>query len=236
MEYKRNFSGANFWLALSLIALGVLFLLDNMDIIDIGSVWQYWPVILIAIGVTRFTSSNYRERSSATFMIGIGVIFLLLNLDFLDWHTIWQFWPVILILIGLSIIYGRSRRPAETIAESSALSDDHVDAVAIFGGNERIITSQNFQGGSTTAIFGGTKLHFGRTKLSPGDNVLEVLTMFGGVELLIPDDWNVIIKCMPIFGGCEDSRRKLTAEEIAKNKNLVIKGLVLFGGIHIKSA
>lgn len=238
MECKRSLSGPNVWLAVAMIAIGVLFLLDNFGYFDIGSVWHFWPVILIAIGVVRLTSSNYRERGSATFLIGMGGIFLLLNMGFLDWHTIWQFWPVILIFIGISIIIGRYRRQsdAETKDAGGATSDNRIDAVAIFGGNERVVCSENFQGGNTTAIFGGTKLNFCRTKLSPGENVLDVLTMFGGVEILVPDDWNIVIKIMPIFGGSEDSRRQLNREETASNKTLVIKGLVLFGGLHIKSA
>jgi predicted membrane protein len=236
MQNKRNMSGPNFWLALTLIALGVLFLLDNVGVIYIGSVWQYWPLILIAIGVTRLTSSSSRERSSATILIGVGVIFMLLNLDFLDWDTVWQFWPVVLILIGISIIYGRSRRSTETPTDRDLLADDHVDAVAIFGGVERKISSQNFRGGNTTAIFGGTELNLGRAKLAAGDNELDVFAMFGGVELKIPDEWHVIIRCVPIFGGCEDSRRNVNDEQIAKDRTLIVKGLVLFGGIEIKSA
>ncbi len=236
MQSRRAVSGPNFWVAIILIAVGVLFLLDNLSLIDIGNIWDYWPVIFIASGVIRLTSSSHRERSSAIFLIAFGVIFLLLNLDYLRWRTVFQFWPVILIVIGISIIYGRYRRGSGAAEMEEAISDDHVDAVAIFGGNERVVTSQNFKGGNATAIFGGTKLHFGRAKLSASENVLDVFTMFGGTELHVPDDWNVIIKCVPIFGGCEDSRRKLNEEETTKNKTLVIKGLVLFGGIHIKSA
>jgi predicted membrane protein len=157
-------------------------------------------------------------------------------LDYLRWRTVFQFWPVILILIGISIIYGRYRRASGASEAGEAISDDYIDAVAIFGGTERVVASQNFRGGNATAIFGGAKLNFGRAKLSAGENILDVFTLFGGTELHVPDDWNVIIKCVPIFGGCEDSRRKMNEEETAKNKTLIIKGLVLFGGIHIKSA
>ncbi len=238
MEHKHRITGANFWLAIALIAIGALFLLDNLYIVDIGNFWDYWPVLFIAVGLMKLTRSEYRDKTSAFMLIGFGVVFLLINFDVLEWRTIWQFWPVILIMIGLSIIFGRYRRQtgADTKESGSPASDDRIDAMAIFGGNERVVTSENFQGGNTTAIFGGTKLHFGRAKLSQGDNVLDVLAMFGGVEILVPDDWNIVIKLLPIFGGSEDSRRHLTQKETAKNKTLVIKGLVIFGGLHIKNA
>jgi hypothetical protein len=33
-----------------LIALGVIFLLDNMDLLDLHRALRYWPVLLIALG------------------------------------------------------------------------------------------------------------------------------------------------------------------------------------------
>ena len=56
-----------------LIALGVIFLLNNLDILDLRRMLRYWPVLLIALGVYmlylrmapaagRFQSS--RARSS----------------------------------------------------------------------------------------------------------------------------------------------------------------------------
>jgi hypothetical protein len=36
---------------LALIALGVLFLLNNLDLLDLRRVMRYWPVLLIALGI-----------------------------------------------------------------------------------------------------------------------------------------------------------------------------------------
>ena len=107
MAEKHDIRGPNFWLAIILILIGVLFLLDNFYIIDIGDLWDFWPLLLIGIGILKLTSSRCQDRSSAITFISIGIIFLLLNFDFIDWGDIWQFWPVILILIGISIIYKR---------------------------------------------------------------------------------------------------------------------------------
>jgi hypothetical protein len=43
-------SGSIFW-GLFLMGLGALFLLANFDVIDYGSIWKYWPVLIIVIGV-----------------------------------------------------------------------------------------------------------------------------------------------------------------------------------------
>jgi TM2 domain-containing membrane protein YozV len=43
-------TGSVFW-GMFLLGLGALFLLANFDVIDYGSVWKYWPVLIIVIGV-----------------------------------------------------------------------------------------------------------------------------------------------------------------------------------------
>jgi hypothetical protein len=46
------FSGASSkWWGGVLIAMGVLFLLYNFDLFDIEWLWQFWPVVLILVGI-----------------------------------------------------------------------------------------------------------------------------------------------------------------------------------------
>ena len=49
---------------------------------------------------------------------------------------------------------------------------------ADFSGNSKTITSDHFEGGNITALFGGAKLDFGQAKLAQGENVLDVFSMF----------------------------------------------------------
>jgi hypothetical protein len=50
-EPGREFkTGSVFW-GLFLMGLGALFLLGNFDVIDYGSIWKYWPILIIVIGI-----------------------------------------------------------------------------------------------------------------------------------------------------------------------------------------
>ena len=40
-------------MGLVVIAVGVLFLLRNVGIVYFEDIWQFWPVILIAIGISK---------------------------------------------------------------------------------------------------------------------------------------------------------------------------------------
>jgi hypothetical protein len=97
--------------ALVLIGLGVIFLLDNLDV-PFLKVGMLWPLSLVALGVWLFARrkvcndrGDYRHRSFAgpAVLITLGVIFFLDNL-----HDRWagvpgwgHSWPVILLVIGV---------------------------------------------------------------------------------------------------------------------------------------
>ena len=64
--------------------------------------------------------------------------------------------------------------------------------------------------------------------------ILDVFTLFGGTTLIVPANWKVQIDAVSILGGLNDKRR-VAASELDQSKVLVIKGVVMLGGIDIKS-
>jgi hypothetical protein len=64
------------------------------------------------------------------------------------------------------------------------------------------------------------------------DAQLDIFTAFGGVEVKVPDGWQVEVKGLPLFGGIENATAK---EAVAANApRLSISATVLFGGLEIK--
>src|SRR5699024_8047117 len=61
--------------------------------------------------------------------------------------------------------------------------------------------------------------------------VLNVTTILGGVEIIVPENVQVEIKGTPILGGWEN---KTNTYGMEKNKILYINGVALLGGIEIK--
>lgn len=236
MTRRRINSGPTFWFSVILILVGIFLLLENLDIYYLGGLWDYWPLILVGIGVFRLLNSSFRDIYGGMMFIIFGGLLLLLTLDVYDFEDIWQFWPIILILIGGRIIYYKVILDPEERKQRTTISDDTIDHVAIFGGKEKRVTTNNFKGGNITAMFGGIDLFFGNAKLAQGENVLDVLVMFGGVEIYVPSGWTIITKGFPIFGGFQDARKNPPDEFEVTNDALIIKGLVLFGGLEIKDA
>ena len=55
---------------------------------------------------------------------------------------------------------------------------------------------------------------------------------WGGIELVVPEDWHVVSEVTPVMGGVEDSTH-FTGGEPATT--LVVRGLVVMGGVEIRN-
>jgi hypothetical protein len=70
--------------------------------------------------------------------------------------------------------------------------------------------------------------------LSPGRNVLDMFCLFGGSKIIVPAERSVKIEITSIFGGYSDKRRIAPKTNIGHDRELVIKGVAIFGGGEIK--
>ncbi|MBM3790792.1 MAG: hypothetical protein FJW35_10660, partial [Acidobacteria bacterium] len=87
-------------LGVLILIAGVIFLLDNLGIVEEESYLRYWPVILIAIGIPKVMQSRDTAGLFVGFLLmGLGTILLLDNLRFIRFD-VWDFWPLILVFIG----------------------------------------------------------------------------------------------------------------------------------------
>lgn len=237
---NSKFIGRRYLAGLIFIIVGALLLLRNIGIIlfDIPDIVFSWQGILIVIGfIILLTAQN---KTPGLILILIGGVFLLPEFFNIAYHDIWLLWPIIIIIIGLNMIFRRKHHRRDVLTEfgnksQSTLIDEKIDEVAVFSGSEKLIKTENFKGGNITAIFGGAEIDFRFSKLAEGEHVLDLLTIFGGTTLIIPNDWNLVLKVTPIFGGFSDERMRLPSTPTDPSRTLIIKGLVLFGGGEIKS-
>jgi predicted membrane protein len=224
------------WLGIGIILVGLLFLANNLGILDY-EIRKYifrWEVILMALGIIFIFGRG--KRSTGIILLVIGGAFYLR--DFLDYSfSFWQiFWPGILILAGLMLIF-RHQLDSGYHGKNSIFTGEHViDEIAVFGGGDRVVTSQQFQGGKVTTIFGGLNYNMLKAKLAPGENYIDVFCLFGGMKLIVPEGWTVKIRVMSLFGGFSDKHRyKIPETSSDQSALLIIKGTVIFGGGEIKS-
>ncbi len=225
-KHKRS---QNSWVGLVLILVGALFLIDTFTTLNFGGVISdWWPAIFIIIGLIKLQG---QDRGAGLIFILIGALLLLTTHDIIGWGSIWRLWPLILIFIGLSMVF-KGRRSNWKLTNESTIGNDFIHSNAVFGGAEHTITSQNFRGGETMALFGGVELDLRGAKISPDGCKIHATALFGGVEIIVPTDWNVILTGTPIFGGIESKSRN-TADS-KTGKDIYIHCTVAFGGVEIK--
>jgi hypothetical protein len=213
------------------ITLGVLFTLDNFGLIDSGAILRGWPVLLIGYGIMRLSGFCCRQN----FIVGIlftgaGTLFLAHNYGWV--HTDpWDLWPVFLILIGVSMVMGAFSRAHGRYGDPDASSN--LTAFALMSGSERKISSQNFRGGDVTAIMGGHVLDLRSAKVAEGGSaVLDLLVVMGGVDIRVPPDWEVSSEALPVMGAVEDNSKAPGGPITGR---LVLKGIILMGGVEVKN-
>lgn len=203
-----------------LIAIGTFFWLPNIFDLSIRAGQLFWPVVIIVVGI-MLLFKRPGQKFNGPWNNN--------NNDGRDGSRKEK---------GSDTFTPPNQGPHGKKYKNTSFSDaDFVDDVAIFSGTKKRINSSSFKGGRMTAIFGGSEVNLTRSRLAPGRNYLNVFFMFGGSEIIVPSDWNVVLEAVPIFGGFSDERyvsQQMESEE-GSDSVLIIKGLVIFGGAEIKS-
>lgn len=224
--------GPRLVLALALITYGVLLIVEEAGVpgVDAAQDW-FLPVIL---GILAFC---LLIRTGMARIVGFGVLVLFLfsvldriggtgRLDIGD-----IIGPVILVFIGIALI--RWTTGARYDADAAEAAGATVNNLAIMAGHELRSTSLAFRGGTLTAFMGGCELDLRGARTAPDGAVLDVFTIWGGVEIRVPRDWTVVSEVMPLMAGFEDKRD--ADPESGPGGQLTIRGSVIMGGIEIST-
>ncbi len=159
-------------------------------------------------------------------MVIVAGLWQLTAIDVIETADVWDFWPILLVLFGLSLVFSHLRsRPSESSAAS-------VTAFAVFGGSEKRTSTSDFKGADLTALFGGVELDLRDAEVADPPAHISANAMFGGVEVIVPRNWNVQVDVVPLFGGGSDERPYREKEH--DSVDLVITGLAMFGGVGVK--
>lgn len=230
-------SNGRIWLGVLFIIFGGVLVLDNLDIIyfDIFS----WPVILLVIGFVILINS--KNPTTGIVLIVIGGLFLSGRIFYFDVSDIIaDYWPIAVILVGLLIIFqnktgSHSFKGKHNFDKNIETDEDTIDATCTFSENKIKVTSKNFRGGIVTTTLGSHHIDLYDAELADGNNVLEITTVLGEIDLIIPRDWNVNVQVSSVLGSFEDKRRIDINQVLRPDKTLTIKGNVTLGGGKIKT-
>jgi len=236
-DSQRHPSGSGIIFGIMLLAAGSLLLLNRLGFIPghIINILLTWPMILIVVGLVTL----YKSKSSASGLIIllVGAFFMLPKVFMLPYNFHHNFWPLILIIAGILLLFSRKKQCCRFTSrnETQITNENYFDVTAFMGGGERIVTSQNLEGGKVECFMGGAEVNLVNSSLSQGKNIIDVSIMFGGITFIIPADWTVHSDVNAILGGYSDNRTLMGAPSPAPDKTIYIRGSVMFGGCEVKS-
>jgi hypothetical protein len=223
--------------AIVLIAVGAIFLLNNLHIVYANEIFRYWPAILIAVGMVKLVdSSDSGGRIGGGILIGLGAFFMARSLGYID-IGLGDLWPLILIAFGLMMLFERAGSPFQfgiKLPGGSSTLRGNKEA-AVFSGGKRVISDQNFTGAKFDAVFGGFEVDLRKADIEGESAVLDLNAVFGGIEVKIPESWNVVMKGAGVFGGYVDNTVHPDYRIYPNPKQLFVKGGAVFGGVEIKN-
>ncbi|MDO4789856.1 MAG: LiaF-related protein [Porphyromonas sp.] len=241
-------------IALLVIGIALLFLLSNMGMLDvqIRSMIFSWQMLLIAVGLFHL----FRSFDVGGFLIsGFGFAFLFVKISkkypeasiCLESFSI--YWPIgVMILGALLFLYAlpfiqnnrkknlnnfHTRDYIKEFNGNGITDEGKIDCRYFFSGGEYVVLDPVFRGGRIDVLFGGVDLDLRQTSLPVGDTELVVTASFGGVEILLPSDWNIEIKSVSAFGGVSNKRPKIFNQQTDRKLIINVKSAV-FGGVEIK--
>jgi len=218
-----------FILGFGLIAVGVLFTLDNMGLLYADDYLRLWPLLLVALGVGQLVGASApSERIGGAIWVVIGGWLLAYELGWVR-YGVFDLWPLVLVMIGGSLIF----RAMSSGRSSNEDDGTTTHAFAIMSGIVRKSSSPEFRGGSLTAVMGGCELDLTHAMLADGRASLDVLAFWGGVEIRVPPTWRVVSRVWPLMGGFEDKSSPPASEDA--EGELEITGFAIMGSVDVQN-
>lgn len=161
-------------------------------------------------------------------VIGLSIIFRV----FFDISIFRIVFAVVIILVGIKILIGKPK-----------VFYHHGENQVIFG--EQTFRSKNLDQNEYNTIFGKSVYDFRDIKnLEPGRNRIEVNTVFGSTEIIIPDSLPVRIKADAAFAAARMPNGNSVAfgtinyntdNAVNANDYLYIEASVVFGDLKVRN-
>jgi hypothetical protein len=220
-------------------------------------VLDFWPLFVVMIGISVLVrNGGIVSAIFALAFIATGGVLLAGNLGFLT-SSATRFWPLLLVLLGLRALLRGGRGPgpergdsdlqpplgADRLSRDDWASDDpdldrptdehRLSRHYTCAGAQLRVESQAWRGGELGVTAGGVELDLRQARLDPEGAVLVLNVLMGGVEIRVPDTWQVHCDVVPLFGGVDDSTRSTQGASAAPRLRIV--GKVTLGGVNVQN-
>ncbi len=212
-----------------LVAVAALMALKSFGIIDFEIFFDGWWTLFIIIpslvGVIQ-----ERDKSGSIIGLLIGILLLLSAQDIIDFDFVLKLaLPLLIAYIGFKMIFSSFKKnKADRVVHEIKIDGDRQSGVAVFCGTELNFDNAVFEGAELVAVFGGVYCNL-KNAIIDRDCVIKACAVFGGIDIIVPDNVKVVTNATSIFGGIDVEKSNPVGEH-----TLYIEGVCMFGGIDVK--
>lgn len=205
------------------IAFGLILLGKFLGLYDFNIFFDGWWTLFIIIPSLIDLIFENHKLTSLTFLI-LGILLLAASRDYMSYKNIFKIFICLLFIIcGLKMVFKNHNKP------NIKQSNDIPIYTGIFGGIEEKYSKNKFDGCKIISVFGGSTVDL-RDALIENDCVVEVISIFGGSDLIVPDNVNVVVSGVALFGGCDNKK----SNEENNKVTIYVEQVSVFGGLDIK--
>ena len=239
------------------IAAGIFLLLNNLDFFHpaVYNIVISWPALFIAIGIVLFVDKPSDHKIAGIVLILAGSLFLFPKI-FTEFNFSKFILPITIIAVGAVFVVKSITRKIE-INYFGTWNGNNLELKTHFKNFEKNVTTSNggivrkeyvFTGSKekwtqgklrkveVEAAFSGVELDFSLAELADDLKVaahIKVTSVFSGVTLYLPDDWNIMIQKTGVFGSFSDNRPS-RALQVSGDKLVILELEAVFGGGEIR--
>lgn len=213
-----------------LLAISAVLILNTFELTNIEIFFDgWWTLFIIVPCFVGLFSSN--EKMGHIIGLLVGILLLLACQNVLEFDVLWKLIvPVIIIVIGIKMILGGIGKNKNFIKSIDENKDNMKIVFATFSGQDIVFNNEVFRGAELTAVFGGIKLDL-RNAVFEGDTVIKASCIFGGADILLPDNVNVKVNSNSLFGGVDSKKHQNSKDNV---HTIYLDGSCIFGGVDVK--
>jgi hypothetical protein len=175
----------NLVIGITIMAVGVVLLLDTIGVRDAASLMKYWPGLIVLFGAS-LVAQAFKPVDPAVPKQGSGGV----PCFFLFLLAVAMFWS-----FGI---------PGSTWTSAAGRG---VTATGIMGKAESTSSDPDIRSGRVAVLMGRSSLDLRQVKLAPGEEVVvDVLVAMGRATVRIPDHWVVDASALPVMGSVDEER------------------------------
>ncbi len=220
LNRPAQFGGAKLIIGTFFVIHGLLLTADNLGALDAWRYLRYWPAVVLLLGIYKLWQPG-RQLAGAILVLAGGALLAhamgLADLELTD------FWPLLLIIGGIVIV---TRATGVEVGPSG--DADSRNLIAIFAA--RKVVPHEFSGARVVACMGGIEIDLTDAVMKEKEAVIQAYTMWGGIEIYVPDTWEIAGEVVPFMGGFEVT----VAPAGAPQRRLIVRGAAVMAGIEVK--